>query len=102
MTAFPATTTKAPGSAPTAFVEKTPLARYVAPERPSLVGMTRAGLAQALGAIGVPERQHRMRVAQLWHWLYVRGATDFEAMTSLSKELRTELPRGTRSIGRKS
>ena len=29
-----------------------------------------------------------MRVQQIWHWLYVRGAQDFEAMTTLSKELR--------------
>ncbi len=31
------------------FVEKTPLERYVAPARPSLVGMSRAELAAALG-----------------------------------------------------
>ena len=34
-----------------------------------------------------------MRVAQLWHWLYIRGATDFEAMTNVSKDLRAELAR---------
>jgi len=33
----------------TAFVEKTPLERYVAPEKPSLIGLTRAQLADALG-----------------------------------------------------
>jgi 23S rRNA (adenine2503-C2)-methyltransferase len=32
-----------------------------------------------------------MRVQQIWHWLYVRGAQDFEAMTTLSKELRAAL-----------
>ncbi len=31
-----------------------------------------------------------MRAAQLWHWLYIRGATDFEAMTNVSKDLRAE------------
>ena len=35
--------------------------------------------AARLGEAGVPERQTRMRVGQLWHWLYVRGATDFAA-----------------------
>ena len=59
--------------------------------RPSLVGMSRAELAAALAAIGVPSGQVRMRVAQLWHWLYVRGATDFAAMTNVSKGLRREL-----------
>ena len=32
-----------------------------------------------------------MRVQQLWHWIYVRGAQDFDAMTSVSKELRAAL-----------
>ncbi len=72
-------------------LEKTPLERYVPPARPSLIGLSRLGLAQALGSIGVPERQRNMRVCQIWHWLYVRGAQDFEAMSSVSKDLRAEL-----------
>jgi 23S rRNA (adenine2503-C2)-methyltransferase len=72
-------------------IEKRPVERYVAPARPSLVGLSRIALAQALAGIGVPERQCRMRVQQIWHWLYVRGAQDFDAMTTLSKELRAEL-----------
>jgi 23S rRNA (adenine2503-C2)-methyltransferase len=74
-----------------AFVEKSPLERYAAPAQPSLVGMSRQMLAQALGEVGVPERQRRMRVQQIWHWLYLRGAEDFDAMTTLSKELRAAL-----------
>jgi 23S rRNA (adenine2503-C2)-methyltransferase len=73
------------------FVEKTPLERYVAPERPSLVGLTRAQLAALLGAVGVPEAQHKMRVQQLWHWIYFRGFSEFDQMTSLSKDLRATL-----------
>src|SRR5262249_39381061 len=73
-----------------AFVEKAPLERYVAPDRPSLVGKSRAELAAALGEIEVPQVQRRMRVQQLWHWLYVRGAASFDAMTSISKEVRAE------------
>ena len=75
------------------FVEKTPLERYVAPDKPSLVGLTRAQLAALLGAIGVPEGQRKMRVQQLWHWIYFRGLTSFDAMTSVSKQLRAELAR---------
>ncbi len=59
--------------------------------RPSLIGMSREELSRALAAIGVPARQVRMRTAQLWHWLYVRGATDFAEMTNVSKELRADL-----------
>ena len=74
-----------------AFVEKTPLERYVAPDKPSLVGLTRAQLAKLLDAIGVPETQCKMRVQQLWHWIYFRGFTEFDQMSSLSKELRAKL-----------
>jgi 23S rRNA (adenine2503-C2)-methyltransferase len=54
----------------------------------SLVGLTREELAERLGAIGVPEREHRMRVAQLWHWIYFRGIDDFLKMTNVGKGLR--------------
>lgn len=57
----------------------------------SLVGLDRRALAEALGEIGVPERERRMRVSQLWHWIYFRGVRDFEAMTNVSKELRGKL-----------
>jgi 23S rRNA (adenine2503-C2)-methyltransferase len=75
----------------TAAIEKRPLERYVAPAKPSLVGLPRLALADALATVGVPERQRRMRVRQIWHWLYVRGAESFDAMTTLSKGLRAEL-----------
>ncbi|MGE0039408.1 MAG: 23S rRNA (adenine(2503)-C(2))-methyltransferase RlmN, partial [Xanthobacteraceae bacterium] len=73
------------------FVEKAPLERYVPPTKPSLVGLTRAGLAEALGGIGVPAAQRKMRVQQIWHWLYVRGATQFDQMTNVSKDLHVTL-----------
>jgi 23S rRNA (adenine2503-C2)-methyltransferase len=73
------------------FVEKRPLERYRPPAQPSLVGLSRDELAAALAGIGVPERQRRMRVQQIWHWLYVRGAQHFDEMTTLSKDLRSAL-----------
>ncbi len=79
----------APPSAP--FVEKTPLERYVAPAKPSLIGLSRADLADALGEVGVPPAQRKMRVQQLWHWIYFRGVTEFDAMTSVSKDVRSAL-----------
>jgi 23S rRNA (adenine2503-C2)-methyltransferase len=57
----------------------------------SLAGLDRTQLAEALGEIGVAERERRMRVSQLWHWIYFRGARDFEAMTNVSKGLRAQL-----------
>ena len=86
-----AATIKIAPASTAAFVEKTPLERYVAPDKPSLAGLTRVQLSALLGAIGVPEGQRKMRVQQLWHWIYFRGLTSFDAMTSVSKELRAEL-----------
>ena len=77
--------------APRGFVEKTALESYVAPAKPSLVGLSREALAAALGAIGVPEKQRKMRVQQLWNWIYIRGVMRFADMTSVSKELRAAL-----------
>jgi len=75
----------------TAPLEKTPLETYVPPAKPSLVGLSRAELAERLGDIGVKPAQRKMRVQQLWHWIYLRGVQHFEEMTSISKELRAEL-----------
>jgi 23S rRNA (adenine2503-C2)-methyltransferase len=91
MTAPLATTDISAAAATAGLVEKTPLERYVPPEKPSLVGLSRAELAEALASIGVPAAQRKMRVQQIWHWLYVRGAESFSAMTSVSKELRAAL-----------
>jgi len=72
-------------------LEKTPLERYVPPARPSLIGLSRAELAERLADIGVPAAQRKMRVQQLWHWIYFRGAESFEEMTSISRETRAQL-----------
>ena len=72
-------------------IEKAPLERYVAPEKPSLIGLSRAELSETLAALGVPPAQIKMRVQQLWHWMYVRGVQTFAEMTSVSKDLRAEL-----------
>jgi 23S rRNA (adenine2503-C2)-methyltransferase len=74
-----------------AAIEKRPLERYLAPAKPSLVGFSRNDLAEALGTLGVPARQRRMRVQQIWHWLYVRGAQQFDEITTVSKDLRAAL-----------
>ena len=57
----------------------------------SLIGFGRAALAEKLAAIGVPERELRMRVNQLWHWIYHRGAQSFDVMLNVSKTLRATL-----------
>jgi 23S rRNA (adenine2503-C2)-methyltransferase len=69
----------------------TPEKAAPAAPRPTLAGLGREGLSAALAAIGVPERQRRMRVGQLWTWIYAHGVTSFDAMTDISKELRGQL-----------
>ena len=86
------TITHAAAAAP-GLVEKAPLERYVGPERPSLVGMSRAELGAVLAELDVPPAQRKMRVQQLWQWLYAHGVESFDAMTSMSKELRSALER---------
>ncbi|MCA1406986.1 23S rRNA (adenine(2503)-C(2))-methyltransferase RlmN [Ensifer sp. IC3342] len=60
-------------------------------ERPSLIGPVRQDMAKLLIERGVPERQVKMRVSQLWHWLYVRGVSDFDQMSNVSKDMREML-----------
>ena len=55
----------------------------------SLTGLSRAELAQHLLAAGVAEHQVKMRVQQIWHWMYFRGVQEFDAMSNVSKDLRT-------------
>jgi 23S rRNA (adenine2503-C2)-methyltransferase len=81
----------APAAEVDSVVEKMPLERYIAPARCSLIGFSRAALMDACAAIGVPAGERRMRAQQLWHWLYVRGATSFDVMTSISKGVRAAL-----------
>ncbi len=68
-----------------------PAPEAAAPETKDLVGLSREDLALAFEAVGVPERAMRMRVNQVWHWIYHRGERDFEAMTTLAKDLRKTL-----------
>ena len=57
----------------------------------SLVGQDREQLAASLASIGVSESQIRMRVNQLYHWIYERGVSDFDLMLNISKALRSDL-----------
>ena len=56
--------------------------------RTNIVGLTRDQLHDALVAAGTPERQAKMRVGQVWQWVYYWGVRDFAQMTNLSKDYR--------------
>ena len=59
--------------------------------KPSLAGLSKAELAERLIAVGVEPKKAKMRVEQLWRWIYHYGVTDFAAMTNVAKELRATL-----------
>ncbi len=62
------------------------------PEGPqNLVGLTRAAMRDVLIANGTPEKQAKMRVGQIWQWIYQWGVRDFAEMTNLAKAYRAEL-----------
>lgn len=56
-------------------------------DRRNLIGLDRAELATALAELG----EKPFRAKQLWHWLYHQGETDFEKMTTMSKDMRAKL-----------
>ncbi|EJF74577.1 23S rRNA (adenine(2503)-C(2))-methyltransferase RlmN [Bartonella alsatica] len=56
-----------------------------------LIGLSQDEMIQALKEVGVPGYQTRMRVRQLWHWLYVRGVSNFDEMRNISKPMQEML-----------
>jgi 23S rRNA (adenine2503-C2)-methyltransferase len=63
-----------------------------APDGPqNLIGLSRDQMRDALIAVGTPEKQAKMRVGQIWQWLYHWGTRDFALMTNLAKDYRTML-----------
>jgi 23S rRNA (adenine2503-C2)-methyltransferase len=57
----------------------------------NLVGLTRDQLRAALVAAGTPEKQLKMRLGQVWQWIYHWGVRDFALMTNLAKDYRALL-----------
>ncbi|MBC7147350.1 MAG: 23S rRNA (adenine(2503)-C(2))-methyltransferase RlmN [Thioclava marina] len=57
----------------------------------NLVGLTRDQLRDVLIEAGTPEKQAKMRVGQIWQWIYHWGVRDFAQMTNLAKDYRAML-----------
>lgn len=94
MNTMSASTTQAPISQAPITQDVLTLPRKL-PEsgRTNIVGLTRAQLRDALIATGTPEKQARMRVGQVWQWVYHWGVRDFSLMTNLAKDYRALLAR---------
>jgi 23S rRNA (adenine2503-C2)-methyltransferase len=55
--------------------------------RRDLAGLSRAELAEAVAGIG----EAPFRAKQLWHWIYHRGVTDFDLMSTIARPLQGKL-----------
>ena len=55
--------------------------------RIDLIGLGKDALRQTLLDAGMELRQAKLRSKQIWHWLYNRGATEFSAMSDISKTM---------------
>ncbi len=53
--------------------------------RIALVGLTRPEMVAALVDAGLDAKAAKMRASQVWHWIYHRGTTEFDAMTNIAK-----------------
>ncbi|HEX9947287.1 MAG TPA: 23S rRNA (adenine(2503)-C(2))-methyltransferase RlmN [Allosphingosinicella sp.] len=56
--------------------------------RLDLVGLPRERIREALEQAGLEPRQAKLRAKQIWHQIYNRGATSFEAMSDIAKPQR--------------
>ncbi len=59
--------------------------------RVDLVGLSRDGIRAALAEAGLEPKQAKLRAKQIWHQIYNRGATEFEAMSDIAKPQRAWL-----------
>ena len=86
-------TISAPAPFPHAPITQDVVTIYRPPEegKPNIIGLTRRQLREVLIESGTPDRQARMRVNQLWQWLYYWGVRDFGQMSNLAKAYRMEL-----------
>ncbi len=64
--------------------------------RTAIVGLTRPELIAALVAAGLDPKAAKMRASQVWHWVYHRGVTDFDAMANIAKDTRAAPRRAVR------
>ena len=72
-------------------VDPVPVARDITPRedgRIDLIGLPRPRIRELFAEAGLDDRQAKLRSKQVFHWLYHRGVTDFEAMTDISKTMR--------------
>ncbi|WP_260929576.1 23S rRNA (adenine(2503)-C(2))-methyltransferase RlmN [Novosphingobium sp. 9] len=56
--------------------------------RIDVLGLPKKRIAELFEAAGLDAKAAKLRGKQVYHWLYHRGVTDFEAMTDIAKTMR--------------
>jgi 23S rRNA (adenine2503-C2)-methyltransferase len=72
-------------------IDPVPVARDITPRkdgRVDLLGLPRKRIAELFATAGLDAKAAKLRAKQVFHWLYHRGATDFDAMTDIAKTMR--------------
>ena len=82
-------------------VDPVPVSRAAAARadgKTELVGLPKDGIRLSLEEGGLEPKQAKLRAKQIWHWIYNRGATGFEAMTDIAKAQKPWLGPSSRSL----
>ena len=72
-------------------IDPVPVPRAAQPRadgRAELVGLSKDQIRAEFESAGLEPRQAKLRAKQVFHWLYHRGVTGFEAMTDIAKTMR--------------
>lgn len=72
-------------------VDPIPVARDITPRadgRVDLIGLPKDRIRELFAEAGLDAKQAKLRSKQVFHWLYHRGVTEFEAMTDIAKTMR--------------
>jgi len=72
-------------------VDPVPVARDITPRadgRVDLIGLPKDRIRELFEEAGLEPKQAKLRAKQVFHWLYHRGVTEFEAMTDIAKTMR--------------
>lgn len=73
------------------LVDPVPAARDITPRadgRIDLIGLPRTRIRELFEQAGLDSKAAKLRAKQVFHWLYHRGVTDFDAMTDIAKTMR--------------
>ncbi len=73
------------------LIDPVPVPREVTPRedgRIDLIGLSRKRIGELFETAGLDPKAAKLRSRQVFHWLYHRGVTEFEAMTDIAKTMR--------------